>query len=317
MLNNSGSKAIPAERLNPVTLGSALELRASGYVPVAGGTDLLIRRHSVQTAESHIPGQYGTIDTRPFFCTGRIAGFSDISLEGSRLSIGAGAVLTDIINSQHCPEILKQALLTIAAPGIRNIATLCGNVCNASPAADSLPVLYVLDAEIETAALMGPTVDASTETTAYNMIPVKDFITGPGKTFLKDNELVTNVIINLPPSGFGAGEYRSYFRKIGTRAANALAKLNAAAVWKIENGKYSDFRLAVGACGPKITRCPEAEKIISGRTVSEVEKSLDEICGIYEKALSPIDDQRSTSRYRKNTAVKLIRSIISDAGGAG
>jgi len=136
-----------------------------------------------------------------------------------------------------------------------------------------------------------------------------EFITGPGRTSLKEDELVTSVSFTIPETTGGI------FRKVGTRAANALSKLSVASIRSTDGGVFTDFRLAVGACGPVVVRLPQAESMISGSTISGVKARIDDILSLYSAALRPIDDQRSTAEYRKNTALRIIRNIILGSGG--
>ncbi|MBI9109100.1 MAG: FAD binding domain-containing protein [Spirochaetales bacterium] len=306
-MNNS----IPenADSLSPVRLIDALKLVKNGFQPVSGGTDLLIRRHSIEKAESHKLGGNLSSSFKPVFYAGRIAELGRIFIPETgkdgddSLEIGSCVTLSEIIASPLCPPLLAEALESIASPGIRNIATLTGNICNASPAGDSLTVLYILDAVIQAASLGEGDLPVSRK------IAISDFITGPGKTALGAGELVTGVSLPLP-SGL-----KAVFRKIGTRAANALSKLSLAAVWKIEDHIFTDFRLAVGACGPRVIRSRRAEDLIRGCRTADIENQLEQILSVYSSVLIPIDDQRSTAEYRKNTALKLIKQIILDAGG--
>ena len=289
-----------ADRFSPKRLAEALTLAAAGYKPVAGGSDLIIRRHAVTAAhnrglqpfQGHMP---------QLFYTGRIEELKSISISPDRITIGAGASLASVAACSDIPEILRDAVRSIASPGIRNSATLAGNICNASPAGDSLPPLYILSALIETAVLGE---DGKTETGA---IAIEDFIVAPGKTLLKPGEIVTSIII---PAGNRSG----CFRKVGTRAANALSKLSIAADWQISSSRVDGFRLAVGACGPTVFRSEEAESLICGCRLSGLDNITGEVLEVYRRGLKPIDDQRSTARYRLNTALRIIAGILGELG---
>ena len=288
--------------LLPETVTEATELLRKGFRPVAGGTDLIVRRHAMLRPQMlrALPGGAGT--GRLFSCrripaARRIFTDDDRLSVGRRLHIGSCVTLAEIIDFKETPELLRQAVLSIAAPGIRNAATLIGNICNASPAADSLPALYVLNGEI-----------TCSDGKAERRIPLQDFITGPGKTVLRSDELVLSVSCEL-----SIGE-NCIFRKVGTRAANALSKISIASLWKHEAGILSDFRIAVGACAPVIIRKPEIEKIITGTAAGADTDSpairIDKFLNEFEKYITPIDDQRSTAVYRKNTALRLLKDIL-------
>lgn len=285
-----------AEYLIPDSCEKALQLLNRGYKPVAGGTDLMVRRQAVK--KSLIKH-----DELPLiFSCGRIKGTDAIRISKDRLSIGSSVRLSDIINLSCCPEVLRESLLSIASPGIRNIATLTGNICNASPAADSLPALYVLNAEIETASL------SADNSVVFERFPVSGFITGPGKTAAGNSRLVTSVSFEIP------SDYSFSFRKIGTRAANALSKLSIASIYKNGGGIITDFRLAIGACAPTVIISLEAEKLIAGLRPADIPSAIDKVLKIYGNLINPIDDQRSTAAYRKRTALNLIRELLLNIG---
>ena len=275
---------ITAENLFPSSVEEAARLCLKGFRPVGGGTDLIVRNHAI--------AKTGAADFAPLFSCRDIPETRRLELSEGRLFIGSSVTLSDIISFDSCPGLLKNALLSIASPGIRNTATLAGNICNASPAADSLPALYLYNTIIETGGIGG-----------NRYIPVSDFVTAPGKTSLLDDEIVVSV--SLEPC-----DAEMYFRKIGTRAANALSKLSIAALIKKDDGRFTDFRLAVGACAPTVVRIREAEKLIIGSSFDEVRDRLDTIISLYSERLTPIDDQRSTARYRKNTAIRLIKNLL-------
>ncbi|MDC7227102.1 MAG: FAD binding domain-containing protein [Spirochaetales bacterium] len=284
-------KLFSAGTLLPATIEEASSLIMQGFFPVGGGTDIMVRNHAMKKTGGRVKS--------PLFSCRRIEETTGIHTNGNILSIGSSCTLSSIIESSLCPAILAESLLSIASPGIRNIATLAGNICNASPAADSLPVLYILDAMIETAGSSG-----------RRSIPVKEFITAPGTTSLKDDEIVVSV--SFDSSICHDDAFRWYFRKVGTRAANALSKLSIAACTLVDNGIYSNFRLAVGACAPAVVRLSEAEDEINGKALDKGSELAERVIPVYTKALNPIDDQRSTSDYRRNTALKLIANLLSE-----
>ncbi len=289
------SKTMKATSLSPQTIADAIRLLNQGYRPVAGGTDLIVRRHALLKSEPKNAGTGNLFSCRQIVETNRMY------QENGRLNIGSSVSLTDIIGFPGCPPLLRKALSSIGSPGIRNAATLAGNICNAGPAADSLPVLYLLNAKIHTSGGSGT-----------RDISIEDFITGPGRTLLQPDELVLSICFKIPDEA--AGEHGWIFKKVGTRAANALAKLSVAALWKNENNTITDFRLAIGACAPTVIRSFEAEQLIIGSTTRELEQHLPQYLAVYGKLIRPIDDQRSTAAYRKNTALKLIEHIIKTAG---
>jgi CO/xanthine dehydrogenase FAD-binding subunit len=211
------------------------------------------------------------------------------------------------------PEVLRRAAADLGAPALRQRATIAGNVANASPAGDTLAALYALNAMV---VLSSP--DGS------RTLSVAGFVTGPGKTLLAGDELITEILIPRPLPDW------CYWRKVGTRRANALTKvsLSAAAVISTGAGRggpaaagglITSFTLAFGAVGPVVVRAPRAEELIIGRTLSDL-ALMDagalsdlsaELADAAAPAIRPIDDQRSTARYRKTVALNLIGDAIS------
>jgi CO/xanthine dehydrogenase FAD-binding subunit len=223
---------------------------------------------------------------------------------GAGLFIGACVTLTELLKHPAIPELLKLAAAEMAAPGIRNIATLGGNICNASPAGDTLPPLYVLEAEVVLLSLRG-----------RRILPIAEFILGPGKTCLAPDELLTEVL--LPPLPDGA---RWVYRKAGTRKAQALSKVSLAALFasRAENSgrppqiteaagpKNAEARIALGAVAPTVFRSKELEARLAGLAPNGNLQRITEIAAAYGAAVAPIDDQRSTADYRRRTAARLV-----------
>ncbi|MBN2049049.1 MAG: xanthine dehydrogenase family protein subunit M [Spirochaetales bacterium] len=271
----------------PATLQEALSmLKETDGIPLSGGTDLMVRLR----AAPGTPARF----SRPLVYVGSLPELLAVEhSEGGSWSIGAGVPLSDLLKLKGLPEALGAAIREIGSPAIRNTATLGGNICNASPAADSLPALLCLNAS---ARIAGPG--------GERLQSLEDFITGPGKTALKSGELLVSILI--PP----APPMKLFYRKIGTRRANALSKLSVLGMVKIENDTVKDLRLAVGAAAPKVVRIPEAEKSCIGRSVSQVAADHHTLLSMYREKVRPITDQRSTAGYRERTALRLIEEFL-------
>jgi CO/xanthine dehydrogenase FAD-binding subunit len=177
----------------------------------------------------------------------------------------------------------------IAAPGVRNIATIGGNIINASPAGDTLPALYVMDAELLLKSSDGE-----------KIYPVEEFITGPGKTKIEKGFLLTHII--LKQENF---DYEK-FVKIGSRNAQTLSKASAAVVYK----KGESIRFAFGAVGPTVVRNRKLEKKIFEK-LDDI--TFEEFCKVYGEIITPITDQRSTAEYRKAIALNIGYSLLIEA----
>ncbi len=270
----------------PLSLKEALSLRSEkGALPFAGGTDLMVRYRYESGAIPDYP--------KPIMFVNHLEELRAIRRVDHGLSIGAAVTMTEVLESDEVPAILKEAVVTIAAPGLRNAATLAGNICNASPAGDSICALYALDAGVKLQSPRGE-----------RIVPIDRFITGPGKTELNADEILTEIIVP---------QYRStlhLFKKVGTRRANALTKLSLAGVARISGERIDEIRIAIGAVAPTVVRSIELEKRMEGRSISEVAEEAEDILGDYDTLVQPIDDQRSTAEYRKRVAMNLVRHFL-------
>jgi xanthine dehydrogenase FAD-binding subunit len=197
----------------PDTLEQALDKLAVGeHTLFSGGTDLMVRhsaRPGITPDFKHDVVFLDAIEELQHITPIELE--SDLGTEAglcqSGLCIGAGVNLHDIEINPLVPDVLRQSVANIAAPALRNRATMAGNICNASPAADSLPALYLLDAKLVLSSIHG-----------QREMPIANFITGPGRTCLQQGEVLTHVVIpktDLPVT---------FYHKVGTRAANALTK---------------------------------------------------------------------------------------------
>ena len=280
-----------SEAFFPASLGEALAtLAESQAVPIAGGTDLMVRHRR------HSPVPI-TVGAPPMFI-GNLAELREISASESELCIGAAVTLSEIASFQQTPTGLRQSIAEFAAPAIRNAGTIGGNICNASPAADTLPFLYSAGASVVLASREGE-----------RELSITEFIAGPGATSLKPDELL--VLVRVPRRE----EHFVYYRKVAPRRSNALSKLSLYASACSVAGKprrAGGFRLALGAVAPTVVRVPEIESMIEGKTADELRNRGPEITEMYREFISPIDDQRSTETYRRNTSLALIRHILGE-----
>jgi len=226
----------------PRTLDEALVIRSEKQaIALAGGTDLLVRHR----------GWSGTLPAieRPVLFLNRIEALKTIERSEHTITIGAAVTLTELLETPALPPDLRSAIRQMASPTIRNAATLGGNICNASPAADTLPSLYAADAIVR---LQRPG--------GQRDLPIRAFITGPGQTVLASDELLTE--IQIPITAFN----RITYRKVGTRKANALSKLSFVGLARIEASAIGDIRIAFGAVAPTIVREPAFESLLTPDT---------------------------------------------------
>jgi CO/xanthine dehydrogenase FAD-binding subunit len=256
----------------PRSLEEALELLAEEpRTPLAGATDLYVALN------------FGTLESRRFLDLGRLESLKTIESRGGNLIIGALASYTQIIRSplvnRQLP-MLVSAARQIGGVQIQNRGTLGGNIANASPAGDSLPVLFAADAVI-----------VLQSSRKERKVPITAFYTGYRKTVLEPEELI--VSIEIPPlTG------RQYFRKVGTRAAQAISKVVFAGV------HGSEPTVALGSVGPTIVRARETERAIREGIPAE------EAVAILQREISPIDDLRSSADYRRIVAGNLLRQFL-------
>lgn len=253
---------------------------------MAGGTDLLVSlRHTSQ-------------DGRAIICLERIAELSKIEeLPEGGISIGACVSFVQIVThpllKQHYP-LLREASSTVGGPAIRNMASIGGNIATASPAADSLPPLYLLDASVELLSQAGS-----------RCMLIADFITGPRQTCLQPDEIIARII--LPP----LQEWTiQRFEKVGRRKSLAIAVASMAAAVKLtDDNKVTKARFAWGSVGPTVMHCVAAETLLTGQLLTE--DLLREAAVLVQEAVMPIDDIRASADYRRTVAGNLLLRLIS------
>ncbi len=223
------------ETLKAKNINEALDFRSKyDSVVFAGGTDLMVEH----LRGSNLIAKFN----KPILFLNYLNELKEIKEDENNIIIGALTTFNDIIKSDLVPQVLKDSALEIAGPPIRNIATIGGNICNASPSADSLPALYAMDSIL--------VLKSKNE---ERKIKIRDFIIGVSKTTLKNDEILTHIIIPK-------NNYKYYFyRKIGTRHANALSKLAICALVCKENDKYR-FKISFCTLGITITRDESIEE---------------------------------------------------------
>lgn len=270
----------------PKTLSEALSVLSEKKVrPMAGGTDLMVRHRS-------IAGVLPELSSEMLFLNG-LSELKKITVSDNSLVIGAGVTLEEIRVHEKTPEIFKEILGLMASFAIRHEGTLAGNIGNASPAADSLPFLYISDARITVQSVEGE-----------EEIPLCEYISGPGKTVRNDNQLITRITVPLIP-------HSTYsYKKVGGRRSDAISKLSFAAIAKHEEGVLQDVRVAFGSVAPTVIRDRGLEENLIDALNSKSSVKIDEIVEAYNSLIVPIDDQRSTAGYRKRCSLNLLQSFI-------
>jgi xanthine dehydrogenase FAD-binding subunit len=271
----------------PTTVAELFGLLGShpGARLMAGGTDLLVAlRHTQQYT--------GTI-----LCLERIAELSRIEEQpDGSVSIGAGVCFSKITSSlllQQRYPLLTQAASTVGGPAIRTMATIGGNSVTASPAADSLPALYLLDARLELRTAAG-----------QRTVAIDAFIIGPRRTMLQPGEIISRII--LPPAEDWTIQR---FEKVGRRKSLAIAVASLATLLRLSaDGTVLEARFAWGSVGPTVIRYREAEQAVIGKRLSE--ETLRAAAELARQAVSPIDDIRATAEYRRTVAGNLLLRLL-------
>jgi CO/xanthine dehydrogenase FAD-binding subunit len=281
-------RACPAEYelVAPGSLPAVLDLLAAepgAWMPIAGGTELMVQYGAGRLRARKLVSLWGLPELRRIESTAQ------------ELLIGAGCTYTDLRNhpvvSQQFPLLARAASWTGSIAN-QNRGTLGGNIVNGSPAADSLPALMVYEAELLLASARGT-----------RCLPYVDFHTGYKQNNLSADEIIRAIV--LKPQ-FAA--YHSYTRKVGTRNAQAIAKLCLAGLGKLSGNNIEDARLAIGSMAVAPLRLRRTEQLLVGRPwsaalISQARQTL-------ETEVAPIDDIRSLAAYRLHVAGNLLQEFL-------
>ena len=282
---------------SPRDLASAYAAVAAGTAeepvkPIAGGTDLMVA----------LTGELGP-PPASIVDLWAIDALRGIAIDGDAISLGALTTYTEVRRSTLCREhipALVDAAATIGAAQIQNRGTLGGNIANASPAGDTLPVLLAADAVIVAGSERGE-----------RDIPAADFWTGYRTTALRHDELIVRIRIPL------VADRDMRFRKVGTRRAQSISKVVMALAWRStgggRTGPWTDVRVALGSVAATPIRAAATEAFLEGRPPNP--ETADRAAETLAGELAPIDDVRSTAEYRRVAAARVLHRIVRDAGG--
>lgn len=254
---------------------------------LAGGTDLLLKYPDADGPDLTIVDITG------------IASLDTIAAQADGLRIGATATLTDVIRSGVVAErfpVLVEGAVVVAGPQIRNMATLAGNICNASPSADTVTPLLVLDAAV-----------GIVSGTGSRRVPLHEFFVGPGRTVLESGELVEAIWIPWPgPSA------RASYTKVSPRKAMDLAVVGVAvSVWRDGSGIRS--RIGLGAVAPTPLRATAAEAVVEG--AAEITADLAAEAGrVAAAGVAPISDVRGSAGYRTKMVERVVARLLLELG---
>lgn len=279
-----------ARYLRPTTLEEALALRAqAGETPLtllAGGTDV----YPVRTHKSAWFQPF----SRDVLDLGAVPELSGIQHDGAGTRIGATATWSAIAEAGLPPafDALKQASRQVGGVQIQNRGTIGGNLCNASPAADGVPPLLALDAQVELASLRG-----------HRRLPLSAFVLGNRRTALATDEILVAIHVPAQPP-----EARSTFLKLGARAYLVISIASVAAIIASDGaGLVSTARIAVGACSAAPQRLATLEARLIGQPAGDLATLVqpEDLA-----ALAPIDDVRASAAYRQDAALVLVRRAL-------
>jgi CO/xanthine dehydrogenase FAD-binding subunit len=279
----------------PLNLEEALERMArepGEWKPIGGGTDLMVLL------------EMGKLPHRRFLSLWHLQELRGIADAPTHLSLGAMTTYTAVrrhpLLAREFPMLCHAAAET-GGIATQNRGTLGGNIANASPAADSPPALLCYDAEVELVSAAGA-----------RWVPYDRFHTGYKEMDCRPDELLRRIRIWR-----AMRDWRQYYRKVGTRRAQAIAKVCFAAAARVERGAIADVRIALGSVAPTVLRCGRTEALLRGQPLSAalVRAAQHELAG----EISPIDDLRSTAGYRRRVARNLLADFLAalaaDAAG--
>ncbi len=285
---------LPAYELRaPANLQAAFELLAREpgiWKPLAGGTDVMVLFEA------------GKLPHRKFLSLWKLPELRGIEVSPAHFTLGALTTYTEI---QAHPVLQKEfPLLCRAAAETGGIATqnrgtLAGNIANASPAADSPPALLIYDAELELVSAGGS-----------RWVPYNGFHTGYKQMLLRPDELIRRM--RLPRR---KDAWRQYYRKVGTRKAQAISKVCFAGAALVAGDEVCDVRIALGSVAPIVLRCTQTEAALKNQRLSA--GTLKAAREVLVREIAPIDDMRSSAAYRMRVAQNLLAEFIAQIGNGG
>jgi CO/xanthine dehydrogenase FAD-binding subunit len=277
---------------SPNTLTEAYDLlaeRGRNAKIIAGGTDLMVLMNAHQ------------LDAAEFIDIWRLNELRGITDEGNTIRIGALTTYTQLIKSpliQQSVPALVEASRTIGAIQIQNRGTIGGNIVNASPAGDSLPVLAAFDAEVEIGSVRG-----------VRRVAFNQFYTGYRRTVMEPDELLQAV--RLPKL---MDDEQSFFFKVGTRRAQAISKVVMAMKAHVVDGTVKSIGIGVGSVGPTVIRATQTEKLLTGAPLDE--ESFRQASRMIAQDISPITDMRSTEHYRRTVTSNVLAKLLFQLGNS-
>ncbi|WP_394823264.1 FAD binding domain-containing protein [Pendulispora albinea] len=281
-----------AELVRPTTVREALSLlekaaqAGRAVMVLAGGTDLIVDRHLLPIDRAHRVDL--VVDVT------RIEQFHAIAKDGERLSFAGGVTYWDLRRERLVLEaipMLAEMAKDVGAVQIQTRGTLAGNIASASPAADGVPALMALDANVHLASTQGS-----------RTIPLAQFFTGYRKTVMRPDELIVRIDVRLP------GSAKVSWRKVGTRQAQSISKVALASVIDVANGTIRHARFGMASVAATTHPLDHVRTYVEGRALSAIDPA--EVDLALGRDIQPIDDVRSTGEYRMHVARSLVRRAL-------
>ncbi len=277
---------MPMSFAQPSSLEEAVSLLSGGAATLLGGGTDFYPAHVGKPLPHHVVS------------LGRVTELRGISRQGAGFRIGGGTTWSEIAAANLPPafDALRQAAREVGSIQIQNRGTIAGNLCNASPAADGVPPLLALDAEIELASVRGT-----------RQLPLADFITGYRRTARQSDEILSAVIVAQSTG-------RSSFVKLGARRYLVISIVMVAACIEIApDGSIAAARVAVGAASPVAQRLPQLEGELAGLAAGI--RPSTRVSARHVTQLAPIDDVRAEAWYRRDAAIHVVGAALDRAAG--
>ena len=277
------------ELVIPETLDAALAALGQGNgetQALAGGTNMIVDMRARRAKPARLVG------------LGKIEGLRGIRIAEGRVTLGARTTMSEILHhpglAEHAPSLVAQARV-FGGQMVRNAATVAGNICSGSPAADVVPPLLALDAEVTLASPGGTRV-----------VPLHEFFLGYKADARAPGELMTEIAWDIPKAPTA-----DLFYKLARRKGDAITMVGVAVALSVENGVCSRARIALGAVAPIVKRAKEAEALLTGQALTRA--MIEEAAQRATQEVDPIDDIRASAGYRRHTVHALTRRLVTQA----
>ncbi len=276
---------IPAASL--ASLLQTMAEQPGRYTPMAGGTELMVAFNT------------GRLQATSFVSIQHLSELRFIHVAPEAIEIGAGTTYTDIRRNTAITSdlpLLERAASWTGSIANQNRGTIGGNLCNASPAADTPPALLAYDADVKLISAQGTRV-----------LPYRDFHLGYKKTALRADELLHSILVKR-----SFGGWRDYIRKVGTRNAQAISKTAVAGIAQLDGKRIADIRLGAASLADRPLRLLATEAVLAGASIEPdaIESTVRQARAALASEARPIDDIRSNARYRTAVAANLVEEFI-------